>query len=113
MLHVVTLVVLLTAIGWSATEFQPAPQPEPTVIDPDWRRTSEGWIKVGARGAAGLNMAAPNPAQDPALHPGVVAIFVLLAGVLSLMTFDRPIRAADAIAACSHLAPQDEAPAHG
>ncbi|MEX2138706.1 MAG: hypothetical protein WD894_05555 [Pirellulales bacterium] len=83
--------MLLIAVGWTATEFQPAGQPDPVAATPDWRRTSEGWVKVGAAGAAGLEAASPAPARDPALHPGAVAAFLLLVGSLCLALFERPV----------------------
>jgi hypothetical protein len=89
-LYACQLLMLLIAILWTATEFQPAPQPAPVAAGPDWRRTSEGWIKVGSSGAAGLDVATPQPAEDPALHPAAVTAFLLFAGLLSLALFERP-----------------------
>jgi hypothetical protein len=55
---------------------------------PEWRRTSEGWIKVGSLGASGLNQANPQPVKDPMLHPAAVGAFMLLTGVLFLGLFE-------------------------
>jgi hypothetical protein len=56
---------------------------------PEWRRTSDGWIKVGHHGAAALDRPNPQRAKDPSLHPAIVSIFMLLSGVLALSFFDR------------------------
>ena len=88
MLHTCPLALLLLATLWTATEFESASQPVIDSAGPEWRRTSEGWVKVGIAGAAGLAVADPKPVQDPALHPGAVAAFMLLGGLLSLAAFD-------------------------
>jgi hypothetical protein len=91
-LHACQLLLLLSAIVWTATEFQSARQPEKVAAaGPEWRRTTEGWIKVGSLGASGLKASDPQPVQDPTLHPAAVAAFSLLAGVLSLAWFERPL----------------------
>ena len=89
MLHTCPLALLLFAILWTATEFQPEPRPASIARGPEWRRTSEGWIKVGSSGPADLGVAKPKPVQDPALHPAAVAAFMLLGGLLTLAAFDR------------------------
>jgi len=62
-------------------------------IESDWRRTSAGWIKVGPLGAAGLLPRAGSPTSiEPPLHPGVLAAFLALASVLSLVLFDERSR---------------------
>jgi hypothetical protein len=87
-LHACQLLLLLIAILWTATEFHPAPQPDPITAGPDWRRTTEGWIKVGSLGASGLEETDPRPVQDPTLHPAAVAAFMLLAGLFLLIIFE-------------------------
>jgi hypothetical protein len=89
-LHACQLALLLIAILWTATEFQPELRPEPTAAGPEWRRTSEGWVKVGRSGASGLTAADPQPAPEPALHPAAVAAGLLFAGVFFLGLFERP-----------------------
>jgi hypothetical protein len=82
--QVARLIVLLMAIGWLAVEIELGGARPPEAAGPEWRRTSEGWIKVGTSGPRGLVRHESQPAGEPALHPGLVAAFLLLAGVLSL-----------------------------
>ncbi len=89
MRYVVRLVVLLMALGWLGVEIQLGSQRSSEVAGPEWRRTSDGWIKVGASGAAALTRPDSPPASEPVLHPGLVAAFVLSAALLSLAFFDE------------------------
>jgi hypothetical protein len=93
-LHACQLLLLLIAIVWTASEFQPAPEPRPIATGPEWRRTTEGWIKVGSLGASGLDQANPQPVKDPLLHPAAVTAFMLLTGVLFLVLFEPAATAA-------------------
>ena len=90
MQYVSWLVVLLVAVGWSAAEMPLADPPRAHSSDPEWRRTAEGWIKVGPAGAAALSRPQREVRPEPALHPGVVAAFLLSLGLASLLLFDRP-----------------------
>ncbi len=73
------------AAEWS--DFQPTDGRPAT--DSGWRRTSQGWIKVGPLGAAGLLPSPSSPTSiDPPLHPGVLAMFLALASVLGLVLFE-------------------------
>jgi len=56
--------------------------------DPGWRRTSIGWVKVGSLGAAGLSEPALVIAAAPAVHPALLAAFLLLASLLVLSLED-------------------------
>jgi hypothetical protein len=91
--HLLGLVLLLVALGWWTADSDWGAEPAPAAASgPQWRRTTDGWIKVGSGGASALDRPAPQRAAEPALHPGVVAAFMLLAGVLSLSLFDaRPL----------------------
>ena len=90
MQYVSWLVVLLVAVGWTAAEMPLADPPTARSSDPEWRRTAEGWIKVGPAGVAALSRPLREVRTEPALHPGVVAAFLLLLGFGSLLLFDRP-----------------------
>ena len=90
MLHVCQLTLLLFAILWTATEIPSAPDAQPIAAGPEWRRTSEGWVKVGSLGASALTVANPQPAANPTLHPAAVAGFLFCVGVLSLVLCERP-----------------------
>ena len=94
MVQVVQLGALVLGLGWLTADIHFAEKSDERVHGPEWRRTSQGWIKVGHAGAAALDRPIPQPAAEPALHPGIVAIFMLLSGVLSLSLFEqRPSRA--------------------
>jgi hypothetical protein len=85
----IQLAAVLLGLGWLAAEI-PLEGERPIVDSsgPEWRRTSDGWIKVGNHGAAALDRPNPRPAREPSLHPAVVSIFMLLSGVLALSLFD-------------------------
>lgn len=89
MLQLIQLGAVLIGMGWLAAEIPVGGKPVEQPQGPAWRRTSDGWIKVGSSGAAVLNGPNPRPAAEPALHPGIVAVFMLLSGVLSLSFFER------------------------
>jgi hypothetical protein len=83
------LIVLGVLVGWCLSE-APTPAVAPAASHgPEWRRTADGWIKVGSDGPAGLSSARPEPAKPPKVHPGMVAAFLLAAGLVSLLVFDR------------------------
>ena len=92
--QMIQLGAIVVALGWLAANIQIGGEPVAAIersVGPEWRRTSDGWIKVGSAGAAALNRPSPQPkpAPEPPLHPGIVSIFMLLAGVLSLSLFER------------------------
>jgi hypothetical protein len=98
--YVAVLVVLVVAVGWCLAEVHIAGDSAQGVTDglanselhgsgPEWRRTSEGWVKVGADGAAGLVTPQTEPAKPPRLHPGLLSAFLLAAALVSLIWFDR------------------------
>lgn len=80
--------LLLFAALWTATELPSPPQPAAAVTGPEWRHTSEGWIKVGASGAAGLGETKIQPVEEPAIHPAALSAFMLFGGLFSLAAFD-------------------------
>jgi hypothetical protein len=91
--QIIQLGAVLVGLGWFAAEIPIVGEPvsaNERSGAPKWRRTSDGWIKVGTSGAAALNPPNPQAASDPSLHPGIVAVFMLLSGVLSLSLFERP-----------------------
>jgi len=88
--YIAWLVVLLVAVGWSAAEMPLADPPSPRSADPEWRRTTEGWMKVGPAGAAALTRPQPELRAEPAVHPSLVAAFLLSLAVSALLLFDRP-----------------------
>jgi hypothetical protein len=85
----IQLGAVLLGLGWLVAEIPTGGKPVEQPQGPAWRRTSEGWIKVGSSGAAVLIRPNAQPAAEPALHPGIVAVFMLLSGVLSLSLFER------------------------
>jgi hypothetical protein len=87
--HVFLLMVLFVAAGWSAAEVELGPEPSRRADEPEWRRTSQGWVKVGGAGPAALQDRPVKPAAEPSLHPGVVAAFLFCCGLLSLLAFER------------------------
>jgi hypothetical protein len=101
----IQLGVIVIGLGWLATNIQIGGEPVAAVersVGPEWRRTSDGWIKVGSSGASALNRPSPQPkpASEPPLHPGIVAVFMLLAGVLSLSLFERQQTRTDVMHSC-------------
>jgi hypothetical protein len=95
--QVIQLSAVVLGLGWLAAEIPlGGEKPIADSTGPQWRRTSEGWIKVGDTGSAALSRPNPQPASEPPLHPAVVAVFILFSGVLALSLFDqRPNRAAN------------------
>jgi hypothetical protein len=87
--QMIQLAAVLLGLGWLAAEIPTGGKPVEHPQGPAWRRTSDGWIKVGSSGAAALNRPKPRPASEPALHPGILASFILLSGVLSLSHFEQ------------------------
>ena len=89
MRYVAVLVMLVVAVGWCLAEVPIAREPTPTAFGPEWRRTNEGWVKVGGDGAAGLVTPQTEPAKPPRVHPGLLSAFLLAAALVSLLWFDR------------------------
>jgi hypothetical protein len=88
--HMIQLAAVLLGLGWLAAEIRlEGEKPIADSASPEWRRTSDGWIKVGNHGAAALDRPNPQRAREPSLHPAVVSVFMLLSGVLALSLFDR------------------------
>jgi hypothetical protein len=56
--------------------------------DPGWRRTSQGWIKVGPLGDAAFVQPEREPITRGALHPLVLTVFVALASLAALVSHD-------------------------
>jgi hypothetical protein len=90
--QMIQLGAVLLGLGWIAAEIHIGGEVVEAIEQsggPEWRRTNDGWIKVGRSGAAALNRPDPQPASEPSLHPGIVAVFMLLSGVLSLSLCER------------------------
>jgi hypothetical protein len=88
-LQLFQLSAVILGLGWLATEIHFGGQAVERSGGPEWRRTNDGWIKVGSSGAAALNAPKPRPAAEPAIHPGILTVFLLLSSVLSLSLFER------------------------
>ncbi|MHB1034099.1 MAG: hypothetical protein ACYC35_06920 [Pirellulales bacterium] len=77
------LALVLFALGWLACEVEVSGTQQPRQPDP-WRRTLDGWEKK-------TNW---EPFFQPPLHPAVVGLFELFAGLTGLAVFPAPISAA-------------------
>jgi hypothetical protein len=82
------LIVIVVAVALYLADMPSRGTAPPRATGPEWRRTSEGWIKVGSDGAAGLVAPDPEPAEPPKLHPGLLAAFLLAAGLVALIWFE-------------------------
>ena len=74
------LLLLLVAVGWLAAEVPLSGTPPATGLQTDWRRTRDGWQRMNW-------LSEEVPLRRPALHPGLVALFVLLLSVTALVAF--------------------------
>ncbi len=54
--------------------------------EPGWRRTSQGWVKVGALGDAAFARPNRTPVTRGALHPLLLTVFVTLASLAALIS---------------------------
>ena len=94
----VWLLVLLAFVGWLATEV-PLPETPAAADRPSdcWRRTPDGWQRA-------TWLARQTPARRPALHPGVVGLFELLATLAALVAFPSGAAPTDADHDCGRHA---------
>jgi hypothetical protein len=83
----VLLMICVTA-GWSAAEMELS-RSDARAGEPEWRRTSQGWVKVGGAGPTALKSGPTKPAPEPSLHPGILAAFLLCSALLSLLAFEH------------------------
>jgi hypothetical protein len=81
--------MVCVAAGWSAAEMELGRSAAPRAAEPEWRRTSQGWVKVGGAGPTVLKNRPTEPAGDPRLHPGVLAAFLFCSALLSLLAFEH------------------------
>ena len=76
---VVCLVLLLFGMGWLAAAWSPVPPSLAGADEPQieyvWRRTAQGWERVN------WNDRRCVVPFEPSLHPGVVAVFEVLAAL--------------------------------
>jgi hypothetical protein len=56
--------------------------------EPGWRRTAQGWIKVGPLGDAAFVQGEREPVTRGALHPLLLTAFVTLASLAALMSHE-------------------------
>jgi hypothetical protein len=56
--------------------------------EPGWRRTSQGWIKVGPLGDAAFVQPPREPVTRGALHPLVLTVFIALSSLAALVSLD-------------------------
>jgi hypothetical protein len=62
--------------------------------EPGWRRTSQGWIKVGPLGDAAFVQPDREPITRGALHPLLFTLFITLASLAALMSHEGAANAA-------------------
>jgi hypothetical protein len=62
--------------------------------EPGWRRTAQGWIKVGPLGDAAFLQPTREPVTRAVIHPLVFSAFVALASLAALMLEDGVANAA-------------------
>jgi hypothetical protein len=62
--------------------------------EPGWRRTSQGWIKVGPLGDAAFVQPDREPITRGAIHPLLLTLFVMLASLATLISFDGAAKTA-------------------
>ena len=62
--------------------------------EPGWRRTSQGWMKVGPLGDAAFVQPDREPVTRGALHPLLLTVFITLASLAALISCDGAAKTA-------------------
>jgi hypothetical protein len=83
------MLLVLVGIGWGACRFEVTQQKSAASEQPQWRRTSQGWIKVGQVGPEALVARPSQAAPRTTIHPAIPAALALIVSVVSLVVFDR------------------------
>lgn len=69
--------------------------------EPGWRRTAQGWIKVGPLGDAAFMQPEREPVTRGVLHPFLHSMFITLASLAALMSHDAGTSMASPLSSCT------------
>ena len=102
MLRAITILALVVICGVTMAEVSVvSPFTAQNPDEPGWRRTAQGWIKVGPLGDAAFIQPERKPVTRGVLHPLLLSMFIALASLAALMSHDGGTGTAWPISSCA------------